>query len=604
MKKALSIILSLLMATSVLSAGATAFADGSQSATVYFSCCNKYFVVEPGELEVSADLSEKYAEQTGCTDSGSAPTILDTFIAASIEEYGENFYETAPFTASGGWITEAFESEGPFAYYQNGVSAYSFSQAVADGDCIEFCVYQDAVSYSDVYGYFNKKTITLSPKKPCTLTLMGTGYDEQYNFVDYNGGGVDIFIDGEKAGTTSKKGTVNVYFEECGTHIVSMTGSIAGKPTFLAWSVVNVAYLPAYISEEMVGGAEYMDSFFNGYKVSDAVKYLSLLKSGYDMSAYNKDFLDSVEDALYADIADNPIDDIGICGAVIQILDILDFDATNFRGVNVVEHFENLDLGTKTYNPYYYRPAIEAASPTFAKKLCDDLIADYYDMGSGLRYWGYSCDNTAYFLIAIAKYADDYPEYVEDAKAVLQTCTRENGAICNPEWVPDVNANSTALAMGAYAAIGEVETAFTYYKNLVEGFESKAGIFVAANYQTGELEDNALATGDALVALEYFYDAVYENDYEHPENVIKTRRVEPTYSKAGESIKYCAVCGDIIESTPIAKLVKNGWFKEGGKWYYYKNSVAQKGWLKDGGKWYYLNSSGVMTTGWQKVGGK
>lgn len=30
----------------------------------------------------------------------------------------------------------------------------------------------------------------------------------------------------------------------------------------------------------------------------------------------------------------------------------------------------------------------------------------------------------------------------------------------------------------------------------------------------------------------------------------------------------------------------------------------QTGWLKTGGKWYYLNSSGAMTTGWQKVSGK
>ena len=73
-----------------------------------------------------------------------------------------------------------------------------------------------------------------------------------------------------------------------------------------------------------------------------------------------------------------------------------------------------------------------------------------------------------------------------------------------------------------------------------------------------------------------------------------------------------------------APVVKNGWQKEGGKWYYYNNNVKQTGWkkiggkwylfayaggqmltgwVKSGGKWYYFNSSGAMVTGWQKISG-
>ncbi|WP_280846805.1 carbohydrate binding domain-containing protein [Mesobacillus selenatarsenatis] len=51
--------------------------------------------------------------------------------------------------------------------------------------------------------------------------------------------------------------------------------------------------------------------------------------------------------------------------------------------------------------------------------------------------------------------------------------------------------------------------------------------------------------------------------------------------------------------------MKTGWVKSGTKWYYLQSGGAMKtGWLKSGGKWYYLESSGAMKTGWLKSGGK
>lgn len=45
-----------------------------------------------------------------------------------------------------------------------------------------------------------------------------------------------------------------------------------------------------------------------------------------------------------------------------------------------------------------------------------------------------------------------------------------------------------------------------------------------------------------------------------------------------------------------AELLKNGWLKEGGNWYYYENGATVKnGWRKDShGKWFYLGSDGKM----------
>ena len=47
---------------------------------------------------------------------------------------------------------------------------------------------------------------------------------------------------------------------------------------------------------------------------------------------------------------------------------------------------------------------------------------------------------------------------------------------------------------------------------------------------------------------------------------------------------------------------KNGWIKENGIWYFYKDNVKQIGWLKEGSNWYYLKSNGAMATGWLKEG--
>ncbi|MGV2939614.1 immunoglobulin-like domain-containing protein [Mesobacillus sp. LC4] len=51
--------------------------------------------------------------------------------------------------------------------------------------------------------------------------------------------------------------------------------------------------------------------------------------------------------------------------------------------------------------------------------------------------------------------------------------------------------------------------------------------------------------------------------------------------------------------------MKTGWVKSGGKWYFLEKSGAMKtGWIQSGGKWYYLAGSGAMQTGWIKSGGK
>lgn len=50
--------------------------------------------------------------------------------------------------------------------------------------------------------------------------------------------------------------------------------------------------------------------------------------------------------------------------------------------------------------------------------------------------------------------------------------------------------------------------------------------------------------------------------------------------------------------------IKDGWKKEGGKWYYYVSGRKKIGWLTYKKRKYYLDASGVMKTGWFLDGSK
>ena len=69
----------------------------------------------------------------------------------------------------------------------------------------------------------------------------------------------------------------------------------------------------------------------------------------------------------------------------------------------------------------------------------------------------------------------------------------------------------------------------------------------------------------------------------------------------GEVITYtCTVCGEKTKSETNPDC-KNGWYKENGNLYLYKNDEMQKYWHEVDGRRYYMNSKGIVVTGWLKV---
>lgn len=566
MKKIISVFLSVIMLVSALSVGTVAFADENKTpktATVEYSVFDGgVYTMEPKTITVSSDLSDKYKDEVGCNDKSDEPTILDVFIAAHIDMFGEDFMDYAPLKASGSaGITSAFgEETSAISYRLNGATDngsgiwYNLDTEVKSGDYVDTMFYQDTNGYTDKYVSFGGRDIK-STTGDVTLTATYTGFNESWATVSGPAQGLNISVDGVSVGTTDENGQITLKLSQCKTYVVTASGEISGTKIFEPYTRVAVAtQLYNALGAQLSGGADFLLKSVDSLTISKAADFLAYLNGGANVDKYKADYvasvksmLDSNNGKLVSTINGEVKSDLALYGAVIPALEKLGYDAKNFEGYNLVSAFESTDTDSIS-NPYYYRVAIEAASSDFAHKLIDKFIADDYTIGSGMNFWGYSCDNTAMFLTSIAKYADDYSTYVDDAKQILKTYTTDTGAFYSYQY-NDVNANSTALCAMAYAALGDNDTAFSYYKNLVEGFEDTTGVFT----YNGKRDDSA--TKQSYLALTYFKESVANAAYEHKEHVAKNRTIAATTSKNGAVVADCRICGETFKTVKtIAKI--------------------------------------------------
>lgn len=274
----------------------------------------------------------------------------------------------------------------------------------------------------------------------------------------------------------------------------------------------DVATVQAEAKADMLGAMSYLKSatpqtIANSYEVhkfaqagGDVSEYLTALEAnlkannGLIKARQAKETADS-ENLVYYAVA-------------IDVLTIFGKDVTNFNGYNVKQAFENFAQTTKTVsNPYFYRCIVEACKAigddSLAKTLIDQMSASYTP-GSGYNYWGFSCDNTAVYASSIASYKTEYSANFSDALSVIVKYKKDTGYYSDDQYVTSANADSTACALMAYSLADDFDKAYEAYK-LLANFESKTnGVFMAANWSTGVLEDNAYATADVLRALPYF----------------------------------------------------------------------------------------------------
>ena len=278
------------------------------------------------------------------------------------------------------------------------------------------------------------------------------------------------------------------------------------------------------IESKIQSGAEYVASQAGTYGVSSAYSFERLVRCGAELDKYSEVFVEDVKSNLQANggrliVSEydyytdtyNEVESITYYASVIRALDEIGEDATDIDGVDLTALFLNYGADTVVDNPYMYANIIYVATfygeENLAKAYIDKMIADYYVMGSGLNYYGYSCDNTAHFIEALGFYCYEYSQYVEDAVDVIRNYKLENGYFSDSTYGTQANANSTALALEALSialpycdSITEQELDEAY--SMLCNFETEQnGIYDFTENTT----PNAFATADAIVGLyEYF----------------------------------------------------------------------------------------------------
>lgn len=290
--------------------------------------------------------------------------------------------------------------------------------------------------------------------------------------------------------------------------LISVTVAICIAITSLFTGIYAMAdnkVTSADVKEKIEQAAAYVTSNeTDPYTLSNARNFVTIIDSGADVSKYKDAFVASVKenlDANKAKLCYNNVVSPAYYGATFKAFDALNVDKTSFNGYNLVSSFEAIDISLTSDNVYTYGYAIDAAkalgNETLALTLCDKLVSNY-TMGSGLDNWGFSCDNNGFFVLQLAPYYNEYKEYIDDALSLIANYKKENGYYSDEQYVTDANADSTAAALAAYSAVGDMDKAKEAYDFLC-AFESK---------DTPGEYTNSFGSYDALIGFENYYKAL------------------------------------------------------------------------------------------------
>jgi len=169
MKKALALIMALLLMIPCLSAYA------ADSADVYVTISD----------DIGALVLTRAKIHVTDVDADGALTINDALYAAHEAKFeggaaagfasGETQYGLSLNKLWG------IENGGSYGYYVNNASAMSLSDAIADGDSIQAFVYTDLTAWSDAFSFFNESTVSAKDGEAIELTLSTYEYDANWN---------------------------------------------------------------------------------------------------------------------------------------------------------------------------------------------------------------------------------------------------------------------------------------------------------------------------------------------------------------------------------------------------------------------------------------
>lgn len=274
----------------------------------------------------------------------------------------------------------------------------------------------------------------------------------------------------------------------------------------------------AYLSE---------DAGENGYTTEKNLKdfyYLTL--AGADVSAYKNAFLNSLKAALEAD-AVNTVDTAVLSAGILLNLGI---NPADFEGYDLTALLKEIPADTCA-NPYslaYGIAVCTALKENETAKIYADTLAAYYEIGKGTDFWsgyGTSPDDLAIFTVGLSYLKTDYSDIINDALTLLETYYTENGYSNY-----GANADSTALALAAYSAMGNKEKADSIYDLLItEFYDAETGGF-KAEY------DPYYATADAVFGMAY-YKEIADEDKQSTETAKPAETANPSASNKTEDKK-------------------------------------------------------------------
>lgn len=183
---------------------------------------------------------------------GDGKVSLDETLVAVHEKYCPDGY-----TVSSGWVTKIWGVSGAGAgFYRNNKSTGVVTDEIVENqDQITAFIYVDSVAYSDRYGYFDQSTVTTTVNKDVTLSLSGTGYNDEWQTVTepYAGATLGtVAADGTFTAipnaVTDENGKVTFSFDKAGIYLVSAQAAKDGKPLVSPVCIVTVT--PAHVIPE------------------------------------------------------------------------------------------------------------------------------------------------------------------------------------------------------------------------------------------------------------------------------------------------------------------------------------------------------------------
>ena len=244
MKKALSLILALVMAFGVCTA---AFAGGDGGTNVTVTISDKGSLVVVNEIIGVTD-----------ADKDGSLTINDALILAHDKFYDGGAAKGYEYTVTTGEYSGISmlklwgdSNKGSLGYYVNDAMAWSLADPVKDGDYVYAFSYKDADNYSDNFAYFDKKEVEVETYSEVELTLNKIGFDEQWNPVAMPVEGAMILVDGKETGVvTDKDGKATVTVTAFGDCVISAKataeGTIITPPACSVSAKLNIGNIISY----------------------------------------------------------------------------------------------------------------------------------------------------------------------------------------------------------------------------------------------------------------------------------------------------------------------------------------------------------------------